>query len=384
VKNVAEAIERQIQPSATSQWFFPTAFSSWGDEERGAIDRVLTSGRLTMGPEVEAFEYEFARWHGKRHAIMVNSGSSANLVAVAAMFHTTHRTLKPGDKVIVPALAWATTYAPLVQHGLDLVVTDCNDQWNVGQYRGEPAISLQIVCSILGNPAHYWGEAPWPVIEDNCESLGAIDLKGRRCGTRGIMNTFSLFWSHQLSAIEGGVILTDCPQMDYLCRMLRSHGWTRDVTRPQSFRHEYDFHLMGYNVRPTEMHAAIAREQLRKLPGFIERRLANLKLFERLVADLPVKLPVSNGIRSPFGLQFEVAAPGMRDRLVKRLREASIDCRLPTGGSLRRHHYGKKWERYPTPTADRIHECGLFLGNGPFDLTEQIEKTVAVMRECSL
>src|SRR5258706_10742761 len=165
---------------------YPTAFSLWGDEERAAIARVLISGRLTQGEEVTAFEREFADWHGMKHAIMVNSGSSANLVAVAAMFHRKGRPLKRGDKVVVPAIAWSTTYAPLVQHGLELVLADCNDQWCVGQYHGEPAVSLQIVCSILGNPAHFWAEAPWPIIEDNCESLGAVDLKGRICGTRGL------------------------------------------------------------------------------------------------------------------------------------------------------------------------------------------------------
>src|SRR5258706_655305 len=149
------------------EWFFPTAYSVWGDEERAAIDRVLSSGYLTQGEEVAAFEREFADFHGMKHAIMVNSGSSANLIAIAAMFHlreggyvnsnTRPRyPLRRGDKVVVPGLAWSTTYAPLVQYGLELVVADCNDQWNVGQYQGEPAVSLEIWCSILGNPAHFW------------------------------------------------------------------------------------------------------------------------------------------------------------------------------------------------------------------------------------
>jgi CDP-6-deoxy-D-xylo-4-hexulose-3-dehydrase len=370
-----------ITNKSVKECFFPTAYSVWGEEEHAAIARVLASGRLTMGPEVEAFEHEFAQWHGMKHAVMVNSGSSANLVAVAAMFHRQDRPLKRGDKVVVPALAWATTYAPLVQHGLELVVADCNDQWNVGQYHGEPAISLQVVCSILGNPAHFWGEAPWPIIEDNCESIGAVDLKRRKCGTRGLMNTFSLFWSHQLSAVEGGVVLTSDDECAELCRMLRAHGWSRDVRKPASFCDEYDFHLMGYNLRPTEIYAAVAREQLRKLPIFIEKRTANWKLFQTLVADLPVKLPVSNGTQSPFGLHFECMGWRGRNHLVHKLREAGIDCRLPTGGSFRRHRYGAPWADQPAPRADRIHDCGLFLGNGPLDLTPQIEKAVGVMRE---
>lgn len=370
---------------AVPEWFFPTAFSCWGDEERTAIDRVLTSGRLTMGEEVLAFETEFAAWHGKRHAIMVNSGSSANLIAVAAMFHREGRPLKRGDKVVVPALAWATTYAPLVQHGLDLVVADCNDQWNVGQYHGEPAISLQVVVSILGNPAHFWAEAPWPIIEDNCESIGAIDLKGRRCGTRGLMNTFSLFWSHQLSAIEGGVILTDDDECATLCRCLRAHGWTRDIAKPPTFEQEYDFRLMGYNVRPTEIHAAVAREQLKKLPGFIEARRQNAIYFwERALQEgLPLHRPVQNGQQSPFGLHFEVSNDSRLtcNQLAAVLRAHGIDCRLPTGGSLTQHFYGKSWLNQATPRADQIHRRGLFCGCAPYSISDKIDHLVSIMKE---
>lgn len=377
------ALHRQADSARIqSKWYYPTAFSCWDDCERAAIIRVLDSRQLTMGEEVAAFEREFAAWHGMQHAIMVNSGSSANLIAVAAMFHREERPLQPGDKVVVPALAWSTTYAPLVQHDLDLVLADVNDQWNVGQYHGEPAVSLQIVCSILGNPAHFWAEAPWPIIEDNCESLGAIDLKGRRCGTRGLMNTFSLFYSHQLSAIEGGVILTNDMECARLCRMLRSHGWTKDVEHIEGvFELEYDFRLMGYNAKPTEIHAAVAREQLKKLPRFIEQRCKNTALFKKLTEDLPIILPVENGQQSPFGLQFEVHGTGIRNWLVKYLRLAGIDCRPPTGGSFRRHRYGSLWGYQRTPRADKIHDLGLFLGNGPIDLTEQITRAVGVMRE---
>jgi len=267
-----------------------------------------------------------------------------------------------------------------VQHGLDLVVVDCNDQWNVGQYHGEPAISLQIVCSILGNPAHFWAEAPWPIIEDNCESLGAVDIKERKCGTRGLMNTFSFFYSHQLSAIEGGAVLTNDDECAKLCKMLRAHGWTRDVFASWSFQSEYNFIMMGYNVRSTEIHAAIAREQLKKLDQFVNLRIENAVLFEHLACDLPIKFPVTNGKQSPFGLQFEVLN-GKRENLVRALRAEGIDCRLPTGGSFTRHKYGEPWSRYRTPRSDLIHERGLFLGNGPLDLGEHIEKAVSIMRE---
>ncbi len=359
-----------------------------------------------MGEEVAAFESDFAAYHKMKHAVMTNSGSSANLIAVAALFHKQDNPLKRGDKVIVPSLAWSTTYSPLVQHDLELILSDVDGTWNAASWDWKPEHGrprLIIGCSILGNPAHlaWWREQARRIdayfIEDNAESLGAqavanlpvdkhqrVSAKGREnfklCGTFGLMNTFSLFWSHQLSAIEGGVVLTDDDECAKLCRMLRAHGWSRDVEPPQTFDQEYDFHLFGYNVRPLELHAAIAREQLKKLDGFRRQREQNLNNFQTLAYGLPIEWPRKNGIPSPFGIHFCVKDTETRARLVTALRVASIDCRLPTGGSFRLHEYGKPWRDQQTPVADEIHRRGLFVGNAPFPIDEQIQKAVDVMR----
>ena len=375
---------------------FPTAFSEEGDEERAAMRRVIASGRYTMGPEVEAFEHEFAEWHGMRHGVMVNSGSSANLVAVAALAakesqpiiaqgHNNHL----GHVAAVPAIAWSTTYAPLVQHGVLLRLVDVDDTWNAPVPDWPPMHSLKVIvaCSILGNPGYLteWkavaDRAGAYLIEDNCESLGAVQILGGRCGTHGIMNTFSFFYSHQIAAIEGGMILTDDDECARLCRILRAHGWTRDVAAPASFDDEYDFTHFGYNVRPVEMHAAVAREQLKKLPRFIDERRKNAALFRDLTADLPITCPPWNGDPSPFGLQFLCPSTDDRVRLVGALRAEGIDCRLPTGGSFLRHAYGGRWaEHQATPRADAVHDCGLFLGCAPYDISDKIEKAVRIMR----
>ena len=157
---------------------YPTAFSKWGDEEQEAIQRVIASGRFTIGPEVAAFEAEFAAAHNMNYGVMVNSGSSANLIAVASLFHKQDRPLKRADKVLVPALAWSTTYAPLVQHGLDVTLADADETW-CAEPRLLTGARLIIGCSILGNPAHL---EQWRHIairsgayfmEDNCESAFA-------------------------------------------------------------------------------------------------------------------------------------------------------------------------------------------------------------------
>lgn len=388
---------RPVMVPRDNKWWFPTAFSTWDDEENEAIARVLDSGRFTMGPEVEAFEREFADYHGMKHGIMVNSGSSANLVMIAALFELEQNRsgISRGDQVIVPAIAWSTTYAPLVQYGLKLSLVDVDHSWNADpllEAVEEPA--LIVGCSVLGNPcpAASWetiaGVTGGVYVEDNCESLGAF-AAGSRTGTCGLMNTFSFFYSHQISAIEGGMILTNDDECAKLCRMLRAHGWSRDVEAPKTFSEEYDFRVFGYNVRPLEMHAAIARVQLRKLDAYNVIRRANLEMFRELVKNLPIELPTMTGRPAPFGLAFalrELTLDGkpfatVRDDLVHAFRAQGIDCRLPTGGSFRLHKYGALWANQETPNADRIHRTGLFLGNGALDLSAQITKAAEIMQQ---
>lgn len=363
------------------QFDYPTAFTSWDLAEGEAIARVIRSGQFTMGPEVEAFEEEFAAYHSMKHCVMVNSGSSANLIAIAALFHKTDNPLKRGDKAVVPALAWATTYAPLVQYGLDLVLADCDVSWNANPYtvtREAQNARLVVAASILGNPAdlHTMQKTDAYFIEDNCESFGAVTTDGHLCGTFGLMNTFSFYHSHQLSAIEGGAILTNDDECATLCRMLRNHGWTKGVVSPASFADEYRFEMMGYNIRPVEMHAAIAREQLKKADKFAEARRKNYDTFHSLVSLGYSAPPTAN----PFGLAFLCPSYEKREELAKALRSNGIDCRPAVGGSFRKQPYGAPWADQKTPNADLIHDCGMMIGNAPFDISDKIEKAVKVMR----
>jgi CDP-4-dehydro-6-deoxyglucose reductase, E1 len=375
-------------------YYYPTAFSCWGDDEHDAIQRVVQSGRFTMGPEVEQFEHEFADFHGMKHGVMVNSGSSANLIMIATL--VTMGLIKQNDQVLVPALAWSTTYAPLIQYGLRPILVDCDDTWNADYFSGnfDPQdAKLIVVCSILGNPARLAELATIAssvgaiMIEDNCESLGASPGLGRLvpkqklCGTFGLMNSFSFFHSHQISAIEGGMILTDDDDCAKMARMLRNHGWSRDIEKPTSFDNEYDFRVFGYNLRPLEMHAAIARAQLAKLNQNRQLRYDNLVLFEKLVADfdVPIVTPVINGRPSPFGLQFTVENQRKRSKLASALRAEGIDCRLPTGGSFTKHKYGERWIEQQTPVVDTIHLNGMFIGNGPLNLNDGIVRAVQIM-----
>lgn len=347
---------------------YPTAYSGWNVEEVAAMERVISSEQFTMGPECEALEREFADYHGMKFGIGVNSGSSANLVAVAALVELD--IIRPGI-LSAPALAWSTTYAPFVQYGFDLALVDCDSSWNACR-------PTDVIVNVLGNPARNVG---LPVLCDNCESIGAVHADGKLTGTQGLANTFSFYFSHQLSAIEGGMILTDNEDIAQMCRMVRNHGWSRGVRVPQTFEDEYSFVAMGYNVRPLEMHSAIAREQLRKLHWRISARSANYDYWLKSTRDLPIVHPEITGKPSFFGLHFCVQSRETRATLARQFRAAGIDCRPPLAGSLRRQPYGQRWANQGTPYADHVHDTGIMIGNPPEFRPDLIDAAAAVMRE---
>ncbi len=379
--------------------FYELAVPTWGQEEIAAAKRVLDSGFYTMGANVRAFEEEFAAYFGARHAIMVNSGSSANLVAVAALAFKQDRPLARGDEVIVPALSWATTYHPLQQYGLklrfvDIDITTLNMDVTQLEQALTPKTRAIVAVSILGNPAaldvmrQFADTHGLYLIEDNCESMDA-ELNGRKCGTFGHVNTFSFFFSHHISTMEGGMILTDDEELDHLCRCLRAHGWTRDlpenspIYQRKSHDHfeAYRFILPGYNVRPLEIEAAVGREQMKKLPGFTAMRRQNLALFTELFGkDERFIIQRENGKSSAFSFTIILDNPqeGQRLRIFQALKDADIGFRIITGGCFLRHdvmrHYDYDVVGGGTPNAERAHDFGFFVGNHPFDLTPQITR----------
>lgn len=354
---------------------YPTAFKLWGDEEHDAIKRVVASDQLTMGPETEAFEQELAEFNQRKHAVCCNSGSSANLLAVAAMI------LNDGKppQVKVPALAWATTYSPFVQYEItNLQLVDCDETWCTGRSAwSSPNFSVE--CSILGNPSDV-RLLEFSDLNDNCEAMGA-EIAGKPVGAYGRIATLSFFHSHQLSAVEGGCVLTDDDELARLCRVLRDHGATRSIQKATKFEDEYNFVAFGYNLRTTEIYSAIGREQLRKMALFRTARRQNWYHFKKLTEGLPITMPAENGIINPFGIHFTLNDEKKRTPLVAALRAAGVDCRLPTGGSFRLHQYGRLWADQSTPNADRIHRAGLFIGNAPYAIPELIELAVGVMKE---
>jgi CDP-6-deoxy-D-xylo-4-hexulose-3-dehydrase len=383
--------------------FYDLAANTWGPEEIDAIQRVLASNRLTIGPNVAAFEEAFAAYHGRKYAVMVNSGSSANLLCVAALFYKRDLPLQRGDEVIVPAISWATTYHPLQQYGLRLKIVDVElATINMDVRQLEAAMSARtraiVGVSILGNPAaldvmrRFADERGLHFIEDNCESMDA-ELAGRKAGAFGHLSTFSLFFSHHISTMEGGMVTTDDRELFELVKSMRAHGWVRDLPpdstlfekRDDDFYEAYRFILPGYNVRPIEMSGAIGIEQLKKLPGMTAERRKNWALFQKLFGgDNRFIIQRENGKSSAFSFTIVLNPESGLSRadVMKRLKAADIGYRIITGGCITRHDVIKHYDYQCVdglPNANLAHDQGFFVGNHPFDLTPQIERLREVL-----
>ena len=376
--------------------YYELARSSWGPEEIEAIEEVVRKGFFTMGENVRTFEEQFARKFGAKHAVMVNSGSSANLIGVASLFFKKDRPLQRGDEVIVPAISWATTYHPLQQYGLKLRFLDVDLQTlNMDVSMLEKALTpktrMVVAVSILGNPCaldvlrSFCDRHGLILFEDNCESMGAT-LNGKQCGTFGDIGTFSFFFSHHISTMEGGIAITNNTELFHLMRSLRAHGWTRDIPadspvfekKDQDFFEAYRFILPGYNVRPLELSGAIGLRQLEKLDRMVEIRRKNAALFQDLFkGDDRFILQKENGRSSWFAFTVILnPSHGLnRKKIMDALKTADIGYRVITGGNFLRHDAIKYFDYDvvgEVKNADIAHDWGFFVGNHPVDLSEQI------------
>lgn len=370
--------------------------STWGQEEIDAMHRVIATGMFTMGEQVAQFERQFAAKYGMRYGIMSNSGSSANLLGVAALFYKKDRPLQAGDEVIVPAISWSTTFYPLMQYGLKLRFVDVElDTLNMDVSKLEAALTprtrMIMAVSILGNPCaldvmrKFADSHNLYLFEDNCESMGA-ELNGKPCGTYGDINTFSTFYSHHISTMEGGVCLTDDEELAHLMIALRAHGWTRHLPadtkiyekREDDFFEAYRFIVPGYNFRPTELNGAIGIEQLKKIDRFVAVRRKNGALFQELFGqDERFIIQRENGKSSWFSFTF-ILNPKMkvdRKKVLATLAEQKIQFRIITGGNFLRHDVIKYCNHDtvgPIVNANIAHDRGFFIGNHPADLEREL------------
>ena len=349
----------------------PVTGKVFGVEEMSAGVNAVLDFWLTSGPYTEQFESRFAKTVGMRHAFMVNSGSSANLLALTSLTSSKlgDRALHPGDEVLTVAAGFPTTVTPILQNGLIPVYVDVDLATYVANEDAlEAAVSPKtraiMMAHTLGNPFNLdlvqklaIKHNLW-VIEDSCDALGGT-YKGQNLGTFGDLSTFSFYPAHHITTGEGGAVLIkkvamktlvesfrdwgrDCwcaPGCDNTC--LKRYDWTLGEL-PEGYDHKYTYSHLGYNLKSGDIQAAIGLAQLDRLDSFVELRRRNWNYLRAGLQDLEefLLLPEATQNSDPswfgFALTVKAGAPKSRNQIVQELNDAQIATRLLFGGNLLR------------------------------------------------
>lgn len=377
-------------------WRVPLAGNSIGEDEQQAVADVLASGQITMGKRVAEFEQVVAADYGVADAVMVNSGSSANLLALAvAMEPEGNRTLRAGDEVICPAVTWPTGIWPVIQLGMTPVLVDV-DPYHLGLAPDclEPALTGRtkavFAAHLLGNPAPaaeyaaFCKEFGLELIEDCCEALD-VTLDERPVGTFGRFGTLSFYLSHHISTIEGGMLLCRDAQDASIARSLRNHGMIRHmaedmrVAKAESYPDidpRFLFLTAGWNLRPMELQAAIGLVQWRKRGPWIERRRA---IAATLTAAVELRDDLFRAFRFAPGavpFAFPILSHARRNETAQQLEAAGIETRPILAGNV--VHQPALFHRNAVSGigmsgAEYLHEHGTYIGLYPQMTNEDAE-----------
>ena len=382
---------------------YPLAVDNWDSSEKNAIQQVIDSGRFTMGKYVREFEANICSYFGNKNTIMVNSGSSANFVMLTALKIMHGKNWGSKAEIIVPAISWSTTYTPLYYLGLKPVFVDVNVtdlSMNVELVRNainENTVAIFAV-NILGQPAQLnelrtlCSVAGIQLLEDNCESLGA-KIDGKFTGTFGLAGSHSSFFSHHISTMEGGWIITDDDEFADICRSLRAHGWTRETSQEfnrgkvtgDAFQDLFHFVLPGLNFRPLEIEAAAGIAQLKKFEQMLKVRRENAAVFQELFGQSDrFEIQSGDGESSwfAFSLILKGRLAGKRADVARILKENGIECRPIIAGNFTKQPVNDFLMGRISGSleiADLIHSNGMYIGNHPYPLIDELKYTHQIL-----
>lgn len=361
--------------------------------DKNDVERLIkwlqTNPRLTKGEVTKEFEQRFAEWIGAKRAIFVNSGSSANLLMIWALME--RGLLRRGDKVLIPAIAWATDLAPIIQLGLKPIILDINKNnlsvdpgylMNVlDDLRASGLPKLLLLVSPLGlvpdmEPIKtICDENGIILLEDNCESMGSA-YNGTKLGNFGLMSSFSTYFGHHISTIEGGLITTNNEEIYKLLLSLRSHGWDRDWIDEEKklerlkwdvdeFSALYTFYHAGFNLRSTDLQAYIGLGQLDKLDDIVKKRNRNFHLYYQNITPNAWKPAIrNNDFISNFAYPVITGDPFRKKELIKKLKAANIEIRPLICGSMgTQPFYVKRYGKLKQITASEVDSTGLYVPN---------------------
>ncbi|MCD6038626.1 MAG: per [Gammaproteobacteria bacterium] len=356
-----------------------------GSDEIYAAVETMLSTYTTMGKKVRAFEKQYADYTKTQYGVMSNSGSSANLLAVATLANPfTPDYLKPGDEVLVPALSWSTTIWPLIQHQLVPVLVDCDiNDFNLDLNKLEEAISPKTraikLVHVYGNPCNMDAIMSLAkkynlfVIEDCCEAMGSF-YDGKPVGSFGDMGNFSFFFSHHISTLEGGISVTSNFDLAETMRILRAHGWSREADEHQKYVKMYPeidprfiFINVGYNLRPTEVNAAMGQHQLPKLDALIDNRRETaafyLKQFAKYEEFFQFQRETPKGKHVWFGFPFILKdnTPFTVKEITTFIQAHHIETRPIIAGNMARHPALKM---YPHRISSNLNNADIVMKKG--------------------
>lgn len=363
---------------------------------------ILTSNRYTNGPKVREFEATWNNWLGSKHTLMVSSGSTANFLLLAAIKDKYN--LKDGDKVLVPACTWVTNISPVFQLGLKPIFCDINLEnfsFDVEHMKAikekHPDIKIIFVTHLLGfsaeNEAYQEIFPDALVIDDICESHGCLGPNGIRRGANSVGATFSFYFGHHMTTVEGGVVCTNDSDLLEIMRMKRSHGLARESGNLEKYKSQYpDLHPQflfmtdGYNFRSSDINAVLGLTQIKKLDRNIEIRRKNFKAFVELISsrqDLfyPV---IEQKENSNYAFPLLCRNKENIAKLKKAFDENGIEHRPIVGGNLLRQPFLKDYKFAVAKkqyNADILNDNGIYVGNSQFVGPEHISLLKSIIEK---
>lgn len=376
-----------------------SSFYNEAETKRKLADFILSAGRLSMGKETERFETAFAKKQKRKFAVFVNSGSSANLALLQALLNM--GTLKRGDRIGVSSVTWSTNIMPIIQLGMVPIAIDCAlDTLNISPSTLEKkltSLKALFLTNVLGfsddirTIATMCKNARILLLEDNCESLGS-KTAGTLLGNFGLASTFSFFVGHHLSTIEGGMLVTDDRKLYFALRMVRAHGWDRQLPKQErralrqrfsvdDFLANYTFYDLAFNIRPTDMQGFLGVEQLQYLSLMIKKREENfLRLQPLIAANQELHSIRTSHMDTVSNFAVPVIARTRRAYLKYRARfkKSNVEIRPIIAGDITKQPFFRKYvpQGTPCPNADYIHHHGFYFANNA-ELTPTELKTLS-------
>ena len=391
----------RINEAKPRRYWYPLSLATYGVEEIVEALDSLCSFRTTMWEKTLRFERQFASYQNCSDAVMVNSGSSADLLLCFLLTNPLHPLLHPGDEILIPVVTWPTQIWSAMMADLKVRFVDVDPKTlNIDisdlEKKITPATKAIFLVHLMGNPCDMDQIGAIAkahnllIIEDCCEALGA-EWNGVKVGNFGVAASYSFFFSHHMTTMEGGMVACSSPEVAEQLKILRAHGWVRNVDANLYDINNYDidpryaFVNWGFNVRPTDVQASFGLHQLQKLPQFNQRRieLAN-KFFTFIDNQQWLARPECGSKASPawFALPLLVAtdAPFNRKEITNYLELQGVETRPVVAGNIAKHPVAKIFSEFNEdiyPGADIIHQQGFYLGLSPFHTEQDIDKLIA-------